>query len=140
MNVGGTIALTDAKFSLQKSFNNRYFNLTYFGELRYNASEQWNFEATADVTKYNSRSFNQSVLIPLIGSKINYFTKNKRWGVSLSGFDLLNKNTSIQRISEMNHLREIQSNVIGRYLMLSLKYKLNKFSGNSGVTVQMNRR
>ncbi|NQV01799.1 MAG: hypothetical protein HQ542_04085, partial [Bacteroidia bacterium] len=51
---------------------------------------------------------------------------------------LLNRNTGIQRVSEQNYLRETHSNIIGRYVMLSLKFRLNKFGGSgSGISIKM---
>jgi len=51
----------------------------------------------------------------------------------LGAYDLLNKNSGINRISEMNYLRETRSNIIERYLMLSFKYRLNKAAKSAGV-------
>jgi hypothetical protein len=54
-------------------------------------------------------------------------------------FDLLNRNTGVQRISELNYLQQQQSNIIGRYIMLSFKYRLNKFNTNEGdMNVEIN--
>lgn len=130
---GGAISVTDAKYSLQESLNNRYTNLSYFTEIRFNPNDKWDFMVSADVTNYNDQSFGESISIPLIAAEISYFfLKNNRGSLSLQGADLLNKNTGIQRISELNYLRETRSNIIGRYVMLSFKYRLNKMSSNSG--------
>jgi hypothetical protein len=52
----------------------------------------------------------------------------------------MNKNTGMSRISELNYLREVRSATIGRYFMISLKYKLNQFgSDNSGITIKTRR-
>lgn len=133
LNAGATLKLTKAVYSLDTALNNRYFDISYFAETGYTPNKTWNFRASAEVTNYNEKSFGSSVIVPLIGAEVNYFfLKNKRGTLSLSVFDLLNKNTGIQRISEMNYLRETQSNTIGRYVMLSFKYRLNKFEGNNG--------
>jgi hypothetical protein len=54
---------------------------------------------------------------------------------------LLNQNRIVQRLSELNYLREIRSNSMGRYVMLTFTWRLNKF-GNApgGVDVKMIRR
>lgn len=131
VNIGGAFTLTDAWYSIQESLNNRYMDLSWFGEARYFPNDHWNFELTADITNYTARSFDQSVLIPLIGAEISYtFLKNSRGVLTLAGVDLLNKNTGISRVSEMNYLTERQTNMIGRYVMLSFKYRLNKMGSN----------
>ena len=40
----------------------------------------------------------------------------------------------------MNYLRESTSNIIGRYVMLSFKYRLNKFGGDTGIHVKVKKR
>jgi hypothetical protein len=141
VNLGAALTLTNAHYSVQESMNYRYFDLAYFGELRFTPNDRWSFSATADVTNYNAKTFNDMVSVPLIGAEVSfYFLKNNRGMLSLTGFDLLNKNTGIERISEMNYLRETRSNTIGRYVMLAFKYRLNKFRENSGMDIKINSR
>jgi hypothetical protein len=128
VSVGGSFSLTDAKYSLKESLNNRYMNFGYWSDINWNPSDKWNFTVSADVTNYNDQSFGESLSVPLIGAEVSYFfMKNNRASFSLQGADLLNKNTGISRISELNYLRETRTNIIGRFVMLSFKYRLNKF-------------
>ena len=139
---GGSIQVTDAKYSIQNTLNNRYMNLDYFAEMRYNPTERWNFAVKADVTNYTAQSFDKPISIPLLSSEISfYFLKANRGVLTLQAMDLLNKNTGIQRISELNYLRERQTNMLGRYVMLSFKYRLNKLGGShsSGINVKIGR-
>ena len=141
VNTGVEVTLTYSKYSVQKSLNNRYFNMSWFGDVRFTPNNHWNFEANADVANYTNQSFGESVHIPLLGAEISrYFLKNNRGTLTLKGFDLLNKNTIVNRFSELNYLREIRSNSIGRFVMLSFTYRLNKFGNNSnGIEVKMGR-
>jgi len=138
--VGGSVRLTDAKYSLQESLNNRYMDFTYYTEIQYNPNDKWNFMASADVTNYNDKSFGESLSVPLIAAEVSYFfMKNNRASFSLQGADLLDKNKGITRVSELNYLRETRSNIIGRYVMLSFKYRLNKFGGGNGIVITKHR-
>jgi len=131
---GGSVQMTDARYSIQNALNNRYLDMAWFAEMRYNPTEKWNFGFKADITNYTAESFEEPILIPLLSGEISYyFLKNNRGVLSLQGMDLLNKNTGIQRISELNYLQERQTNMLGRYVMLTFKYRLNKVgkSGNS---------
>jgi hypothetical protein len=127
---GGSISVTDARYSIQEALNNRYINMAGFAEMRYNPTEKWNFAFKADVTNYTSQSFDAPVLIPLLSGEVSYyFLKNNRGVLTLQGVDLLNKNTGIQRVSELNYLQERITNMLGRYVMLTFKYRLNKLGG-----------
>jgi len=137
---GGAVSLTDAKYSLQESLNNRYTDFSYFTEIQFNPNDKWNFMLSADVTNYNDQSFGESISVPLVAAEVSYFfMKNNRASFSLQGADLLDKNKGITRVSELNYLRETRSNIIGRYVMLSFKYRLNKFGGGEGIVIKGHR-
>jgi hypothetical protein len=125
--IGSSVSLTDTKYSIQETLNNLYFNTVYFGDLFYNPNDHWNLQLTARVTNYNSKSLDESLSIPQIDASISYyFLKGNRAGVTLKGIDLLDKNKGFQQISDINYMMQIDSNSIGRYIMLSFKYILNQ--------------
>ncbi|MCX6270955.1 MAG: TonB-dependent receptor [Bacteroidetes bacterium] len=131
VSAGGSVQLSDARYSLRGSMNKTYLNLGYYADINYTPTKRWNFAIKADITRYDARSFNNAVDIPLIRAEIShYFLADNRASIALEGADLLNKNTGIERISELNYLMERTSNIISRYIMISLKYKLNKFGGD----------
>jgi len=142
LGTGVEVNITDAKYSIQKQLNRKYYSYTWFSDISYTPNELLFLKVSGDVTNYNSQSFNKSVLVPLIGAEINYYFKNnKRLMLSLEAYDLLNKNTGISRTSQFNYLRETHANTIGRYFMLSLKFRLNKFGENGGgMKVYVNKR
>lgn len=139
---GGAFQMTDARFSIQESLNNRYLDFSYFAEVRFNPNKKWNFQVTTDVTNYSSRSFSQSVVIPLTGVEIShYFLKNNRGSLTFQGIDLLNRNTGIERTSDLNFIREQRSNMLGRLLMITFRYRLNKFGETpGGFDIKVNKR
>ena len=98
--------------------------------------------ASADVINYSAKTFNNSQFVPLLGMETSYyFMKNKRGVLTLKCFDLLNRNTGIVRESQLNYLVERRSGLIGRYVMLSFKYRLNKLGDNkNGVAIQVKKR
>lgn len=127
VTVGASVKFTDARYSLQGSLNNKYHNIGYFADLNYTPHEKWNLSFNADVSNYNSQSFKQSITIPLLQAEVShFFMKANRASISVKAFDLLNKNSGLTRVSEMNYLQQTQSNIIGRYVMVSFKYKLSK--------------
>jgi len=133
IDFGAELGLTNSKYSVQESMNNRYFNLNYFADLAFTPNETWHFGFKSDVVYNRSKSFTDNVNIQLLSAEVGYnFLANKRGMLMLEAYDLLNKNSGINRISEMNYLRETRSNIIGRYLMLSFKYRLNKAAKSAG--------
>ncbi len=140
--VGGKIQITDAKYSIQESLNNRYVNMSGYSDLSWTPNDKWYISFSADITRYSEESFGEAINIPILRAEIShYFLKSKRGTLTLAAYDLLDKNKGLERISEMNYLMERQTNVLGRYAMLTFKYRLNKFDkGNSGFQVKIRRR
>jgi len=133
VNTGVAVTITDSKYSVQKELNNTYFNMSWFAEARFTPNDSWNFEVNTDITNYTDKSFDEELNIPLLGAEIShFFLTNKRGTLTLKGFDLLNQNKLVNRFGELNYLREIRSNSIGRFVMLSFTYRLNKFGKSPG--------
>lgn len=131
---GGDISISNARYSQNRELNNNYTNYTGFARIEYQPGENWRFSASADITHYTAKSFDAAITIPIIKAEISrYILRNQRGTLTLKGFDLLNRNSSVQRISQLSYLIEQRSNVIGRYFMLSFAYKLNRAGKSSKV-------
>jgi len=142
IETGSAVTFTSTSYSVQSMLNNNYHDISWFAEARYTPGVHFSFMASADITSYSAGSFSESRLVPLTGAEVSYyFMKNQRASLTLAGVDLLNRNRGIERISEMNYLVERRSDIIGRYVMLSFRYRLNKSANaNGGVDVQVKRR
>ncbi|MEP7262951.1 MAG: outer membrane beta-barrel protein [Bacteroidota bacterium] len=137
LSIGSSASLTNSNYSL-KDNNATYIQLSYFTDISYQPTEKWHVSCSADISTYLSQSFNSEVVVPLIKSEVSrYFLKANRLSLSLQAYDLLNKNTGIERVSEQNYLREKQSLIIGRYVLFAIKYRLNKFDSSGGVKVDV---
>lgn len=137
--IGAT--LTRTRYDIQETLNNSYFDLSWFADIRYTPAERWHFEVTADVTSYSDLGPEGSLQIPLLRAEASYtFLAYNRGVLTLSGNDLLDRNQNVQRISELNYLLESRTNSIGRYVMLTFKYRLNKLARSGGIQVDVSRR
>lgn len=138
---GFGVSLTHTWYDIQESLNNSYFDLSWFADIRYTPGEKWHFELTADLSNYSDLGSDNSLRVPLLRGEVSYsFLAHNRGMLTLSAFDLLNRNQNVQRISELNYLRETRSNTIGRYIMLTFKYRLNKQAREGGIQVDLNQR
>lgn len=142
LDFGGQLSFNTGMYSLQAEMNSRFFNWSYFVALNYVAVKNWRFSVNADVNHYGLSGYGETNYVPLLQAAISrYFLKGNRGVISLKAFDLLNQNTGITQTTEFNYFQQQQSNTIGRYAMLSFKYRLNKFdSGKGGVDIKVNGR
>jgi hypothetical protein len=127
---------------VESNASNHYFNWSYFTEIHYTPTEKWRFSFNADVNHYGAEGYDLYTIVPRLQAEVvRYILKSNRGVISLKGFDLLNKNSGITQTGEYNYLQRVESNTIGRYFMLSFKYRLNKFdNGNRGVDIKVNGR
>jgi len=138
ISAGVRLVFNEAKFDIAEEQDRNYFTAAYFASVDYTPTEKWNFNLSADIQNYSIKGFEEETTIPLLNAALSrYLSKNNRFILSLTLVDILDKNKGIERISELNYLRESRSNMPGRYLMFSLKYKLNKFSGKSDDQIQI---
>jgi hypothetical protein len=127
IRMGGSVTVNDTKYSVAKDMNNVYFNTSYYADAWYNPFEWLDLDAEAHIVNYNSQSFKESVSVPLIQAGVSFhFLKGKRATLSLRGYDLLNKYSSFERVSDINVLMEVRRNTIGRYVMLSLRLRTGR--------------
>ena len=136
--IGAAGRYNSARYSVEKRLNQDFFNYSGFADITFSPGDRWSFSASADITHYHSPG-NGSVNVPLLKASVTrYILKANRGVITLEGFDLLNRNTGVERISELNYLQQKQSGIIKRYFMLSFKYRLSKFDNSNSVDVQVN--
>jgi len=123
---GGSVSMTDSKFSIDKLMNSIYYNTQYYTDIRFTPNEQWTFDTEINVANYDSESFTEAVNIPVINAGFSYYFMGEKATLTLYGSDLLNKNIGFRRTSAANYLMEQEWNTIGRYVMLSLKWRVGK--------------
>lgn len=140
--VGGRIQISDVKYSLQESLNRQYINTSAYTDISFTPNDKWYFLFSTDITRYDEQTFGEAVDIPILRAEISrYFLTGKRAVITLEAYDILDKNKGLERISEMNYLLERRTNVLGRYVMLTFKYRLNKFDKSpSGIKIDVRRR
>lgn len=130
--LGASLSYTDTKYSVQDELNNKYYNTVYYADLRIMPSETWNVNLTGRLTNYNSQTLDENLSIPSVDAEINYyFLKGDRGVVSLRVIDLLDKNKGFQQLSDVNYIMQINSNTLGRYILLSFRYRLTGGRGGN---------
>jgi hypothetical protein len=131
--------ITQARSTLDEAGSSEFYHYNGFAQVTWRPSSSFNCSLNATVDKYVAPSFPDAVTVPLLNASASYYClKYKRGVVTLDAFDLFNRNTSLQRISQLNYLLERRTNIIQQYFLLSFKYRLSK-AGNSksGLDIQV---
>lgn len=116
------------KNSLQTTSNNNYFTHSASARFNWLFWKGFVFNTGLQNTLYAgvSQDFNQNIF--LWDASLGYkFLKDKSLEVKASGFDLLNQNTGISRTVNETYLEDSKTQVLKRYLMLTVTYTLKYF-------------
>ena len=139
--VGLSLGTSDIKYSGNGEFDQNYFDQTYFTDLSLSLPKNWTFNSSLDYTHYSAESFgSQDELFIWQGGISKRFSSKELWTIELNVYDILNQNQGIDRSNNLNYIQESRTNVLGRYFMLGMKYKLSNFSGNEGMQIEMKER
>ncbi|RBQ02554.1 TonB-dependent receptor [Pedobacter miscanthi] len=125
------VGYTRVNNTAESAINNKYFSLENTLNLSYEFIKDLRVEADLNHIGSAGRAdgFNNNYF--LLNAGINKYLMKRRVTLSLKGFDILNQNTSIDRIVNSSRIEDVRYNNITRYFYLSLNYKLTKVGANN---------
>jgi hypothetical protein len=128
-NFGGSINYNVPKSTLNSAINRPYFTQKYFASFQLPLPQKFILESSIDYTINNRRAngFNISYIIwNATLSKI--FGKKESLVLSIIGNDILDQNINTSRTINNNIITDVKTNVIRRYFLIKLSYKLNQIT------------
>ncbi|CAH0231041.1 hypothetical protein SRABI27_02477 [Pedobacter sp. Bi27] len=125
------VAYTKVNNTAESAIDNKYFTLNNTLNLSYEFIKDLRIEADLNHIGSAGRAdgFNNNYF--LLNAGINKYLMKRRVTLSLKGFDILNQNTSIDRVVNSSRIEDVRYNNITRYFYLSLNYKLTKVGVNN---------
>lgn len=126
--VGGTYNF--AQNSVQHLADQKFFQINNSVNLSVYPLKSLRVFGNMDQSGYTSQANRPSNYVYLLNAGIDQYFMNKMLTLSLNGFDLMNRNTGINRyISQTGQITNSQTNTIGQYFYLKLTYKITKVGG-----------
>lgn len=126
VRVQGSVAYYPAKLE-QPTLD--YLNHSYGGRLRVTIASYWDVQTQFAAYAYSSSTFSKTLWVPLWTLQVQRsFLKDGALQVSLSGENLLNEALQVHRFQTNGLLTEQRSLLLGRYVMLVMRYKFSKRS------------
>jgi hypothetical protein len=122
--VGTRWTFNQTRYSENNELDQNFTNQNYFSELSIYL-KKWTINAELNLMLYRGSAFQEDQAFPLLHAYISRtFLKNDRGELRIYGFDLLKRNTGINRSSDLNYLQEERGNTLTRYFMFSFTYSL----------------
>ncbi len=122
--------LNSVRYSLEGQPESDYSSWAITSTVRIDIPGSWILRYDFDYTINNglSSSVSQNPYI-LNASLEKQVFKKKNGFIRLSAYDIFNQNTSITRQVTGNSIIDTRTNRLGRYLMVTFTYRLNRFQG-----------
>jgi hypothetical protein len=137
-SVGVRMSHNKTTYSEAEGLNQIYLNQRYYAETTVYPHKKWEFGSKFRYSVYSNENFGGQQVVPLWEASISrYLLKNNRGKLTLSVFDILNKNLGIRRNSELNYLEQQRINTLQRYVMLTFAYSIQGFGKEGGITIDV---
>jgi hypothetical protein len=125
-----TAGYTIVRNSIQKQSDNNYFKQNSAFRVNWMLWKGLRFGTNVNYNQYFglSEEFDQSVW--LWNANLGYkLLKDQSLEVAINAFDILNRNKSFTRDVTETYIEDRETNVLTRYFMLVVTYRLSKFGG-----------
>ncbi|MEO6489919.1 MAG: outer membrane beta-barrel protein [Ferruginibacter sp.] len=130
--IGVNYSLNSSHYSLQSELNSNATAWTLTQSTR--LFLPFNIKFNSDIEKLINSGYSDNVNSDpfIINASIEkgLFTKQNA-SIKFQAFDLLNENISVNRSVTASSITDTRTNKLGRYFMLSVVFRLNKFSGQA---------
>ncbi len=138
ISVSGMAGYNKATNQIQTFNTDPFYSFNTSFDISYNFKNNLTVQSDIENTSYKGRTngFNQNFTI-WNGSISKLLLKDKSLEAKFTAFDILKQNRSIDRSIQNNIIKDISTNTITQYFMVSLKYSLNKFGGKGAKPFSM---
>lgn len=104
-----------------------YLNQTHSAETSLTFLKNWQFSGSFDYMIYDSKTTGFNQTLPLLNLSLSRFIFKAQSGeIKLGVVNALDQSMSVSQQASVNYLEQTTYNNIGRYIMLSFTYSLNK--------------
>lgn len=127
----------DVTNSVQRLSDQQYVSFNNYLNISVEPFKSFRIFADVSQTIYkgtSSSTLNNNICLFNAGLE-KFFMKNRQLSLAVTGFDLLNQNSNIQRsIAETGRIEDFRTNNLNRYVYLKLNYKLQRVGGETPQT------
>jgi len=130
-SVSASVTVGNSIFSSNSSLNVTYINHSYTAKARVKIAKKWTISTDFNCRFYANIGYEEAIAIPIWSARFSRtFLKGDKLKIELVAKNLLNEAFQVNRYNWGDVVAETQTNMLGRYFMLSVAYKINKMGGN----------
>lgn len=125
--IGASWHSNETHYPSQKNLNKIIQNYSWYGHIDYNFLKGVVLELDYKFQRFATMIPGQKTEFHYINASLKKVIKNK-WVLSLIANDILNQNTGIRTVSNLNQINTTQYNIVNQYFMIAIEYKLGNRS------------
>lgn len=134
---GARIDLNNSTFSVNNSLNTTYLNYKTYMDARVTIAKQWQLGNDFQYNIYADPAFEDRIYIPMWSAFVSRtFLKGNALKIELKVMNLLDQRVNVQRFGQGDIIAEQRANTLGRYFMVSLRYKLTQVGAQEKDIIQ----
>ncbi len=136
LDLSANIRNQSTRYDFNTSNNQRYINSTYTAETNITILKKFQLNSDFNFYVYDSRTNDFNQTIPILNVWLSRFIMKANAGeIKVGVSNVLNRSLSVTQTASANYLQQETINNLGRYVMVSFTYALNKqlnpFGGGS---------
>jgi len=127
INLEAIVVRQSTEYDFDAEASQLFFNKTYSGDVYYSFLRNYSLQLGMEYLVYESKSNDYKQEIPLLNISISrYILKAKSGEIKISVNNVLDKSIGITQQADVNYFERTVSNSLGRYVMISFVYSINK--------------
>lgn len=127
IELSGTMSRNATDYELNEASNQLYYNNNYRTEANLSFLKNYQLSSSFEFLVYDSRTTDFTQQVELWNVSISRFIlKNKAGEIKLSAINLLDNDFGINQTASINYVERTNTNNLGRYLLLTFTYAINK--------------
>ena len=134
INVSGSADYEISKYSLDPNANLNIWDFAVLGDFIWYAPKDWELETDLSYTFY--KGYSDGYGKPEFIWNITLSKSIKAFTLSLTASDILNQERSMHRVVTSGYKEESYRNILGRYIVVSLKYNFGKMNAKNSQKAQ----
>ena len=137
LDLSANIRNSSTQYDAETFDDQRYINSTYSAETNITILKNWQLNADFNYYIYDSKTTDFYQSIPVLNIWLSRFILKANAGeIKIGVSNLLDKSLGVNQTAAQNYIQQEQLNNLGRYIMLSFTYALNRqlnpFGGGGG--------
>ena len=129
-SISADVRVTNSIFSSNESLNVVSINHSYRARLRVTIAKKWNIKTDFLYSIFDDLGYGEALDVPVWSARVNRtFLKGDQLKIEFSVENILNEAYRVNRSNWNGTIAENQTNLLGRYFMLAVSYKINKMGG-----------